>query len=264
MIERIRSRLTYANVVASIAVFLALGGGAFALTLPKNSVGPRQIKKNGVRGPDVLESSLGKVPNAAHADTATSATDATHADSATNADNASHADAAASADTATSADNAANAANADKLDNLDSTDIGLGFFTGRVKDLQSTGTTGSPPSGLSTATTQAAVTDQDLTLSPGRSIVMRDLSVSLTQAVACGGICGSGENVTVALQALSGTTVSTSISCNILTTFSSCAATGPSGTVTANSPLRLAISKSGDAQIPAGTDALFSWRATAP
>ena len=264
MIERIRARLTYANVMASVAVFLALGGGAFALTLPRNSVGPRQIKKNGVRGPDVLESSLGKVPSAAHANAATSADSATQADTATHANDASHADTATSANTATSADNSANAANADKLDNLDSTDIGLGFFTGRVKDLQSTGTTGSAPSGLSTAITTAVVADQDLTLSPSRSIVMRDLSVSLTQAVGCGGICGAGENVTVALQALSGNSVSTSVTCNILTTFSSCTATGPSGTVAANSPLRLAISKSGDAQIPAGTDALFSWRATAP
>jgi hypothetical protein len=41
--------MTYANVVASIALFLALGGVSYAAaTLPKNSVGNKQIKKNAV------------------------------------------------------------------------------------------------------------------------------------------------------------------------------------------------------------------------
>jgi hypothetical protein len=43
-------KLSYANVVATLALFLALGGGAaFAATqLPKNSVGPNQLKKGAV------------------------------------------------------------------------------------------------------------------------------------------------------------------------------------------------------------------------
>jgi hypothetical protein len=47
----LRARLTYANVVATLALVLALAGGtAFAASqvLPKNSVGPRQIKKGAV------------------------------------------------------------------------------------------------------------------------------------------------------------------------------------------------------------------------
>lgn len=44
-----RRHLSYANVMATIAVFVVLGGGAFAATnLPKNSVGSKQIKKNAV------------------------------------------------------------------------------------------------------------------------------------------------------------------------------------------------------------------------
>ena len=36
----LRRHLTYANVVASLALFLALGGAAYAATqLPQNSVG---------------------------------------------------------------------------------------------------------------------------------------------------------------------------------------------------------------------------------
>ena len=49
--HRVRPRLTYANVVATTALFLVLAGGsAFAATqlLPRNSVGARQIKKGAV------------------------------------------------------------------------------------------------------------------------------------------------------------------------------------------------------------------------
>jgi hypothetical protein len=41
MARRIRAKLTYANVTASLALFIALGGtGYAALTLPPDSVGP--------------------------------------------------------------------------------------------------------------------------------------------------------------------------------------------------------------------------------
>jgi hypothetical protein len=47
--ERLRKRLTYANVMATIAVFIALGGASYAaIKLPKNSVGVKQLKKNAV------------------------------------------------------------------------------------------------------------------------------------------------------------------------------------------------------------------------
>jgi hypothetical protein len=78
---KIKSGLSYANVMATIAVFLALGGGAYAATrLPKNSVGSKQIKKNAVtsikvknhslRGIDINAKTLGTVPNALHAGSA--------------------------------------------------------------------------------------------------------------------------------------------------------------------------------------------------
>jgi hypothetical protein len=47
--QRIRSRLTFANVLSCLALFIALGGAAYAATkLPKNSVGSKQIKKEAV------------------------------------------------------------------------------------------------------------------------------------------------------------------------------------------------------------------------
>ena len=56
---RLRGRLTYANVMATIAVFIALGGASYAATqLPKNSVGTKQLKKNAVTSAKVKDGSL--------------------------------------------------------------------------------------------------------------------------------------------------------------------------------------------------------------
>lgn len=53
------ARLTYANVMASLALFIALGGGAYAATqLPRNSVGHAQIKDDAVDGSKVEDRSL--------------------------------------------------------------------------------------------------------------------------------------------------------------------------------------------------------------
>jgi hypothetical protein len=55
----IRERLTYANVMATIAVFLSLAGGAYAaLRVPPHSVGNRQLRKNAVSGAKVKDGSL--------------------------------------------------------------------------------------------------------------------------------------------------------------------------------------------------------------
>ena len=43
-----RPKLNYANVIATIALFVALGGAAIAAGLPKGSVGPKQLKKGAV------------------------------------------------------------------------------------------------------------------------------------------------------------------------------------------------------------------------
>lgn len=54
--HRLRPRLTYANVIATLALFLALGGGAYAATqLPKNSVGSKQIKPGSIRLADLAD-----------------------------------------------------------------------------------------------------------------------------------------------------------------------------------------------------------------
>jgi hypothetical protein len=43
------ARLSYANVTATLALFIALGGTSYAVaTLPRNSVGPAQLRSNAV------------------------------------------------------------------------------------------------------------------------------------------------------------------------------------------------------------------------
>ncbi len=51
--------LSYANVMATTAVFIALGGGAYAATaLPKNSVGATQLRNDAVTSAKVKNGSL--------------------------------------------------------------------------------------------------------------------------------------------------------------------------------------------------------------
>lgn len=55
----LRGRLTYANVMSTIAVFVALGGTSYAaLTLPRNSVGATQLKAGSVRSSEIKDRSV--------------------------------------------------------------------------------------------------------------------------------------------------------------------------------------------------------------
>ena len=59
MLNRFRSRPSFASVVSVMALFVALGGTSYAaVKLPKNSVGSSQIKTNGVGSSDVKNGSL--------------------------------------------------------------------------------------------------------------------------------------------------------------------------------------------------------------
>ncbi len=55
-----KPRLTYANVVATVALFVALGGVSWAaLKIPKDSVGSKQIKNESVKANDLQQGSVG-------------------------------------------------------------------------------------------------------------------------------------------------------------------------------------------------------------
>jgi hypothetical protein len=102
----LRHRPSPAMVIALIALFVGMGGGAYAaIKLPKNSVGTRQLKKkavtsskikagavngskvanNSLTGNDISESRLAKVRSASSADNAGHATTADRATTATTA-----------------------------------------------------------------------------------------------------------------------------------------------------------------------------------
>ena len=54
-----RPRLSYANIMSTIAVFIALGGVSWAaISIPRNSVGPAQLKRGAVDSVRVKDKSL--------------------------------------------------------------------------------------------------------------------------------------------------------------------------------------------------------------
>ena len=56
---RFMPRLTYSNVVATLAIFIALGGVSYAATnLAKNSVGTKQIKNNAVTSKKIKKNAV--------------------------------------------------------------------------------------------------------------------------------------------------------------------------------------------------------------
>ena len=77
MLEKLHSRLTFANVVSLIALFVALGGTSYAaVTLKKNSVKGKHIARNAITSPKVKNASLlagdfapGQLPRGERGDT---------------------------------------------------------------------------------------------------------------------------------------------------------------------------------------------------
>lgn len=83
--KRLTDRLNYANVMATIAVFIALGGSAYAASkingkaIKVKSIPGNRLKPNTVTGAQVNESTLAQVPSAVQANMATTATSAANA-----------------------------------------------------------------------------------------------------------------------------------------------------------------------------------------
>ncbi|MDA0166293.1 hypothetical protein OM076_38870 [Solirubrobacter ginsenosidimutans] len=59
-LARLRARLSYANVTATLALFVALGGTSYAAaTLGRNTVGSTQIRSNAVGSSEIRSSAVG-------------------------------------------------------------------------------------------------------------------------------------------------------------------------------------------------------------
>ena len=73
MLTRLYRRLSYANVVATLALFIALGGSSYAVSqingsqLRNNSVAGKKLQRNTLGGKRINESRLGTVPSARNA-----------------------------------------------------------------------------------------------------------------------------------------------------------------------------------------------------
>lgn len=120
--DRLRKHLTYANVMSTLAAFVAVAGStAYAADhLGRDSVGAAQLKPDSVTGAKVRDHSLrGSDINVPSLPTVPSATEAKHADSAGQADHAGIADHAGTADHAVNADHATSAGTAEHATNAD-------------------------------------------------------------------------------------------------------------------------------------------------
>lgn len=73
MLRALRHHLTYANVMSTIAVFVVLGGGAYAAAtitggdVKDRSLTGKDIKRNSLTGKQIAERRLGVVPRARNA-----------------------------------------------------------------------------------------------------------------------------------------------------------------------------------------------------
>lgn len=74
MLTRLRRRLTYANVMSTLAVFIALGGSSYAVvsingnTIKNRTVSGQKLKRSTVGNLEIRESRLARVPRARSAD----------------------------------------------------------------------------------------------------------------------------------------------------------------------------------------------------
>src|ERR687896_304472 len=84
VLDQLRQRLTYANVMATVAVFIALGGSSYAalridsgdiannsvrsVDVRNRTISERDVKRNALGGRSIRESRLGRVPRARDAD----------------------------------------------------------------------------------------------------------------------------------------------------------------------------------------------------
>ena len=140
--RRLRRHLSFANVLACLALFMALGGVGYAATtingnaikkqtigagkLKKGTLTSTQVKANALTGSVIDESTLTIVPaaqTANFAQTAQTATTASTAASATTAETAKKAEAAETAVTAETATTATTAEDAETVEGLTAGDL---------------------------------------------------------------------------------------------------------------------------------------------
>ena len=128
--RRLKGSFSYANVMATIAVFIALGGTGYAISkingksIKKHTIAANRLKADTLGGTEIDESRLGEVPAAARA------TSAGRADTAATADTATTAASATTAETATTSTFSQNANAAASLGGLSVAQLRTSSSTG--------------------------------------------------------------------------------------------------------------------------------------
>ncbi len=269
MLHLLSRRPSPAMVVASLALFVSLGGGAYAaVSVPPNSVGTAQLKNaavtgaklhgNAVSSPKVEDGSLlaqdikaGQIAaglGAAGGDLTGSYPDPSIASGAV-----TNAKLAADAVNTANFNPGAQAPDSAKLDQRAPDDYGA-VLSGRINGLSGTAGGTVPDqygtvSGISTpSNTQTSVT----TVSPNQTLVARDLSVQITAAP------GSGNDRTFEL-VVNGTR--SGLLCEIANSATSCSDSGPV-TVPAGATLSLLSHIENESGVPSA-NVLFAFRLTA-
>jgi hypothetical protein len=237
---KVSFKLTYANVMATVAVFIALGGGAYAITTaPKDSVVSRSIKDGRVKTADVADNAVNgtKVANDSLSGADINESSLANVPSATNANHA------------TGADSATSASNAATLDGQDSTHFGVGIMGGVMKDVGISAVASGiqwAPVGASTATATGSF------VAPAGGFVARDLEITLASPDA------AGETHTFAFQA-----AGSDLSCTVPENASSCSDTTHAVTVSAGRSYSMIGTAVTNASRPT-VDVRFGWRAVSP
>ena len=237
MLTKLRSRLTYANVMATIAVFLALGGSAYAalritganvvngsltgLDIKDNSMSGKDVK--GIQSADIVDGSLlaqdfkaGQLPEGPQGPQGLQGVAGTNG----------------------------------KDGNPGSPGPpSANMLTGRINNIVTSGTSFIAPSGDSAADTTSTALKM---LSPNAPIVARDLAIKLETAPG-----GSFSRVFT----LTDDGLSTPIECTIAGAATTCNSGAASMTIDPGS--ELVLREIGDAG-SASTSLEFGWRATTP
>ena len=253
MLKRILGRLTYANVMATAAVFIAIGGGAYAAGLAKNSVKSKQIKNGAVKTVDLGRNAVtskkvgagtllasdfaaGQLPRGprgpagapgADGEDGADGTDGVDGEDGIDGDDGSPDTAAQVLAKLLTVDGSGSALSADELDGQDSTAFG-DVQSSQITVPLGAGTTNyAPITGVSQTFTQRAAAE---TGTPDRPLQLRDLFVRLTNA--------AGGSATFTVGTAGGTAA---ISCSIPAGATTCSSSAGNGPVPAGSALATTV-----------------------
>lgn len=234
MLSRVFGGLTYSNVVATVALFVALGGASYAaFTLPARSVGTRQLKAGSVGTqqlqdkavtPRKLASSTVRLFKGQKGDTGPRGEQGAQGSQGL---------------PGTPGTNGTNGSPA------------LSALVGRIDGLGSGAVDYGAPSGTSTAsTTETSVR----AIAPNASSTARDLAIQLTAAPGSGG---------VRIFTLTVNGIATSLTCQIAGTASSCTDNTDTVSIPAGAALSIQDDPLHAATGSAPADAEFGFRLTA-